>query len=74
MIFSAEISVISEEILRLRFSNVNDFLKMKIVARELLRSMKRFLNRDALNFLDLDEVAFVNDEEFNLRSEILESK
>ena len=48
---------------------------MKTVAKESLKSMKRFLNRDALNFVDdLNEVSSINDEEFNSRSKILENK
>ena len=75
MIFSVEISIISKKIFRFQFSNVNDFLKMKTVTKKSLKSMKRFLNRDALNFVDdLNKVSSINDEELNSRSRILKSK
>ena len=37
--------------------------------------MKRFLNRDALSFVDdLNEISSINDEELNFKSEIFKSK
>ena len=75
MIFSAEILIVSKKILRFRLSDVSDFLKMKIIIKESLKSMKRFLNRDALSFVDdLNEISSINDEEFNSKSKILKNK
>ena len=73
MIFSAEMSIIANDVLRL--FDVNDFLKVLTVFR--LRSFeltKRCLKREALNSFDSDKVAFVDDEELNSKSKILENK
>ena len=75
MIFFAEISMIADCVLRL--SDVNDFLKMLTVFKSRSFELtKRCLKRETLNFFNLDDVTFVNDEELNLRSrlKILESR
>ena len=74
MIFSVDVAMIFKKMFRLRLSDVDDFLNIKIVTKS-LRLMKRCLVQEALNFFDdLDEIASVNDEELNSRSKILEYK
>ena len=73
MISFAKMLVIADDVLRL--FNVNDFLKMLTIFKsKLFKLTKRCLKRKALDFLNLDEVTSVDDEELNLRSKILESK
>ena len=73
MIFFAEVSVIADCVLRL--FDVNDFLKMLTISRsKSFELTKRCLERKALNFLDFDEVAPVNDKKLNSKSKILENK
>ena len=75
MTSSAEIPMIADCVLRL--SDINDFLKMLTIFKsKSFELTKRCLEREALNSLDLDDVAPVNDEKLNLRSKsrILESK
>ena len=62
MTFSVDVTLIFEEVLRLQLSDVDDFLDVKIVT-ESLKLMKRYLTREALNFVDdLNEVSPINDE------------
>ena len=74
MIFFAEMSMIADDVLRL--FNVNDFLKiLTIFKSKSFKWTKRCLERETLNFLnDFDEIAFINDEKLNSKSEILEYK
>ena len=75
MIFFVEISMIANCVLRL--FDVNDFLKILAIFKpRSFELTKRCLKRKALNFLNLDDVAFVNDEKLNSksRSRILEIK
>ena len=74
MIFSIDVTVIFEKMLRLRLLNVDDFLNVKIVTKS-LKLMKRCLAQEALSsFNDFNEITFVNDEKLNLKSKILEYK
>ena len=66
MIFSADVTVMSKKMFRL--SNVSDFLNVIIVVRKLSKSVKRCLNRKALNSVDdLDDSSI--DDENELKSE-----
>ena len=60
----------------LRLFNVNDFLKMLTIFKlKLFKLTKRCLRQEALNFFnDCGEIVFVNNEKFNLKSEIFKSK
>ena len=73
MISFVEMSIVADCVFQI--FNVDDFLKMLTIFKSrLFELMKHCLKRRALNFLDLDEVASVNDEKLNSKSEILESR
>ena len=60
MTFLTDVTVMSKKMLRL--SDVNDFLNVIIITKKLLKSMKRCLNRKALNFVDDFNDSSINNE------------
>ena len=73
MIFSVEVPIIADCVLRL--FDVNNFLKMLTIFKSrLFKLMQRCIKRETLNSFDFDRIIFLDNEELNSKSRTFENK